>query len=153
MDVGSYCVSGARLIGGEPGRVHGTQVLGPKGADLAFAGTLEFDGGLLAQFQCGFTSDIRSELEVIGTEGRMVVPQPFRIEEAGIDVWTRGGHRHVACPSADAYVLQLENFAAAIRGDAPPLLGRAESVGQACVIEALRGSAESGRAVPVAQVG
>src|SRR5215213_3668846 len=36
MDVGCYCVSGARLLAGEPVRVHGEQVLGPSGVDLRF---------------------------------------------------------------------------------------------------------------------
>ncbi|MBV9280463.1 MAG: Gfo/Idh/MocA family oxidoreductase [Chloroflexi bacterium] len=150
MDVGSYCVSGARLVGGEPVRVHGTAVLGPTGADLAFAGTLEFEGGLLAQFQCGFTSDLRSELEVIGTEGRLVVPQPFRIEEAGVDLWTKDRHRRVACEPANSYQLQLDNFSAAIRGEAAPLLGREDALGQSRTLEALRASAASGRSVIVA---
>jgi predicted dehydrogenase len=147
MDVGSYCVSGARLVGGEPVRVHGTQVLGPTGADLSFAGTLEFEGGLLAQFECGFTSHVRSELEVIGTEGRLLVRQPYRIEEPGVELWTDDGHRRIDCDAADPYLLQLDNLSAAIRGDAAPLLGREDALGQARTLEALRASAESGQEV------
>ncbi len=51
---------------------------------------------------------------------------------------------------ADRYQLQLENFAAAIRGDAQPLLGRADAVAQARVIDALYRSAASGEAVSLA---
>jgi predicted dehydrogenase len=151
MDVGSYCVSGARLVGGEPVRVQATQVIGPSGADLAFAGTLEFEGGLLAQFQCGFTSDIRSELEVIGSEGRLAVGQPYRIEEAGIDLWTKDGQRRIECQPADSYRLQFDNFSAAIGGEAAPLLGRADALGQARTLEALVASAASGEPVVVGQ--
>jgi D-xylose 1-dehydrogenase (NADP+, D-xylono-1,5-lactone-forming) len=147
LDVGSYCVSGARLVGGEPVRVHGTQVLGPTGADLSFAGTLEFESGLLAQFQCGFTSHVRSELEVIGTEGRLVVRHPYRIEEPGVDLWTDDGRRRIDCETVDPYRLQLDNLSAAIRGDAAPLLGRGDALGQARALEALRAAAESGQAV------
>jgi D-xylose 1-dehydrogenase (NADP+, D-xylono-1,5-lactone-forming) len=151
LDVGSYCVSGVRLMAGEPLRVHGTRVLGASGVDLAFAGTLELDSGLLAQFQCGFASDVRSELEVTGTDGRLVVQQPYRIEEAGVDLWTQDGHRRIACEQADPYLLQFDNFSAAIRGEAPPLLGRADALGQARTLEALVASATSGRTVAVAE--
>src|SRR5947207_2075277 len=42
MDVGCYCLSGARLFAGEPETVIGTQVLGPSGVDVRFAATLVF---------------------------------------------------------------------------------------------------------------
>ena len=46
----------------------------------------------------------------------------------------------------DSYRLELENLSAAIRGEAEPLLGRAESVGQARAIEALYRAAATGEA-------
>src|SRR5213593_1825460 len=42
MDVGCYCVSGARLLAGEPERVHAEQVVGPSGVDVRFTGVLRF---------------------------------------------------------------------------------------------------------------
>jgi predicted dehydrogenase len=149
MDVGAYCVSGIRLVGGEPTRVTGAQQLGTTGVDLAFAGTLEFESGLLAQFVCGFTSDRRSELEVIGTDGRLAVRTPWRIEEPGIDLWTSEGHRHIDIENANSYRLEIDNLSATIAGDAQPLLGRADALAQARVLAALRESAASGRAVAV----
>jgi xylose dehydrogenase (NAD/NADP) len=47
----------------------------------------------------------------------------------------------------DSYRLELENLGAAIRGEAEPLLGRAESVSQARAIEALYRAAATGQAV------
>lgn len=147
MDVGSYCVSGARLVAGEPLRVQGTQALGPTGVDLDFAGTLEFADGVLAQFQCGFTIERRYELEVIGTDGRLRVATPYRIEEPGVDLWTANGHRRIEIQNVDSYRLQLDNFSAAIEGDALPLLGRSDALGQARALAALRASATSGETV------
>ena len=48
---------------------------------------------------------------------------------------------------ADRYRLQLENFAAAIQGEAEALLGREDALGQARTIEALYRSAETGTPV------
>jgi hypothetical protein len=47
----------------------------------------------------------------------------------------------------DSYRLELENLGAAIRGEAEPLLGRAESVGQARAIVALYRAAATAQAV------
>jgi xylose dehydrogenase (NAD/NADP) len=45
------------------------------------------------------------------------------------------------------FALELENFAASIAGEAQPLLGRADAVGQARAIDALYRSAAEGRAI------
>ena len=52
MDVGCYCVSAMRLLGGEPERVSGRQVT-RDGVDVRFAGTLALPGGVLGVFDCG----------------------------------------------------------------------------------------------------
>ena len=58
MDVGCYCVSGARLVAGaEPERAFG-EAVDHAGVDVRFSGSLRFPGPLLAGFQCGF--DIRA---------------------------------------------------------------------------------------------
>ena len=46
MDVGAYGVSAARLLGGEPERAYGEQVIGDTGVDVLFAGTLRFPRGV-----------------------------------------------------------------------------------------------------------
>ena len=45
MDVGCYCVSGIRLLAGEPEHVRGEQVTGTTGIDMAFHGTLRCADG------------------------------------------------------------------------------------------------------------
>ncbi len=147
LDVGAYCVSGLRLVGGEPIRVFGRHRLGPSGVDLAFAGILEFGGGTLATFECGFDIEGRAGLEVLGTEGTLLVPEPFRIMSPGVALTAPGGSTTVECETADPYLLQLENMSAAIEGVAEPLLGREDAVAQARALEALTRSARTGQAV------
>jgi len=48
LDVGCYCVSGARLLAGEPESVWAESVAGPTGVDEVLAGALRFPGGVLA---------------------------------------------------------------------------------------------------------
>ncbi len=78
MDVGCYCVSGARLLGGEPEHVYGEQVVGPTGVDVDFYGTLRFPGDVVAQFDASFTLPERQRMEAIGEDGTLVLEAPWR---------------------------------------------------------------------------
>jgi len=150
MDVGCYCVSGARfVVGGEPLRVMAEVITGPTGVDLRLAGVLRFDRDVLATIDCAFDMHGRGELEVTGTEGRIVLADPWHCVEPRIVV-ERGHEREVVeVPAADSYTLELEDMAAAIRGERAPLLGRADAVGQARAINALYRSAREGYSAPV----
>jgi len=143
MDVGCYCISGARLIGGDPERVFGRQVVGPTGVDIRFLGTLEFPGNLLASFTCGMDIPYSTGLEVVGSEGTAIVLDPWGARDPHV----RLGDERIDVEDGDRYQLQLENMSDAIRGEGELLLGRDDAVAQARVIEALYRSAESGSAV------
>jgi xylose dehydrogenase (NAD/NADP) len=66
MDVGCYCISGARLLAGEPEAVFGRAYVGPTGTDWAFTGSLRFSGDVLALFDCATCLTERDELEDLG---------------------------------------------------------------------------------------
>ena len=143
MDVGCYCISAARLIGGEPELVFGRQVVGPTGVDVRFLGTLHLPGNVLAHFTCGMDIPFSARLEVVGSEASAVVPDPWLCRDPHIEL----GDERIDVEDADRYQLELENMSDAIRGEAEPLLGRADAVGQARVLEALYRSAETGAGV------
>ena len=65
----------------------------------------------------------------------------------GCDPHIEIGDERIDVEDADRYQLELENMGDAIRGEAEPLLGRADAVGQARTIDALYRSAETGTAV------
>jgi xylose dehydrogenase (NAD/NADP) len=147
MDLGCYCLSSARLLAGEPESVFGRQVLGPTGVDVRFGAMLQFAGDVHAQFHCGFDLPDESRLEVLGSEGSVLVREPVRCLDPHLELWRGGDVVRIDVEDADRYQLQLENFAAAVRGEAEPLLGRGDAVGQARAIEALYRSASEGEAV------
>ncbi len=150
MDVGCYAVSGARLAaGGEPLSVAADVVTGPTGVDLRLTGLLRFEDDVLATIDCGLDVPSRSELEIAGTEGRIVLADPWHCIAPRIVV-ERGYEREVVeVDAGDSYRIELEDAAAAIRGVRPPLLGRADALGQARTIDALYRSAALGRTVRV----
>jgi len=150
MDVGCYCVSGIRLLAGEPEHVRGEQVTGTTGIDMAFHGTLRCAGDVVGQFEATFRSPQRQSLEAVGEDGVLVVEAPWRVDWGGSVTLRRDGATElVEVDEADAYTLELENLADAIEGRAPALLGRADAAGQARAIDALYRSAESGTRIAV----
>jgi len=150
MDVGCYCVSGIRLLAGEPEHVRGEQVTGTTGIDMAFHGTLRCADDVVGQFEASFRSPQRQSLEAVGETGVLVVEAPWRLDWGGSVTLRRDGETEVVeVEGADSYTRELENLADAIEGGAPALLGRADAVGQARVIDALYRSAASGTRIAV----
>jgi D-xylose 1-dehydrogenase (NADP+, D-xylono-1,5-lactone-forming) len=149
MDVGCYCVSAARLVAGEPVSVSAQSVTGASGVDLRMAAVLRFGGDVLATIDCGLDVPARSGLEVVGSEGRLVLDDPWLASRPRI-VLERGIEREVIkLKPVNSYRLQLDDVSAAIRDGRAPLLGRADALGQARTIAALYRSAADGRAVAV----
>ena len=154
LDVGCYCVSGLRLFAGEPESVFGEQTLTPGGVDVRFAGTLRFPGGVLGHFACGMDTAPSQGLEAVGSEGALLVSHPFTADVEGVEV-RRGltfeelELEQINVEHANRYRLQLENFARAVRGEEPPLLGRDDAVAQARTLDALLRSAETGQPTAV----
>jgi D-xylose 1-dehydrogenase (NADP+, D-xylono-1,5-lactone-forming) len=147
LDLGCYCVNGARLLAGEPETVFAQQVLGPTGVDDLFTAVLAFPGGVHALVDCGLRLPFRAGLEAVGPEGSLFVNDPWLCSSPGIELRRGGEVEQVAVEAADSYLLELEDFARAVAGDGKPLLGRADAVGQARALGALRRSAAEG--VPV----
>ena len=143
MDVGCYCVSGSRLLAGEPESVFGQAYVGPSGTDWVFTGAMRFPGDVLAQFDCGTALPDRDELEVIGSEGSLFLDDPWHCWEPGIELRRDGEVERMELDPTDSYRLELENLSDAIRGDASLLLGREDAVAQARTLEALHRSAET----------
>jgi xylose dehydrogenase (NAD/NADP) len=147
MHVGCYCVSGVRLLAGEPEAVFGVQVTGSTGVDLRFGGVLRFPGGVIAQFHCGFDLPTESLLEPIGSDGSIVLRDPWHARQPGLEVRGDDGSEWVEVERVNSYMLELDNLADAIRGGPVQLLGREDALAQARVIEALYRSAATGAAV------
>jgi predicted dehydrogenase len=148
MDTGCYCISGSRLVAGEPVSVLAERVTGSTGIDMAVHGTMRFDGDVVAQVETSFRAPRRQHLQVVGEEAVLVVESPFRVDWPGELRLVRDDVATVIdVPEANSYRLELENLADAIEGVAPPLLGREDALGQARAIDALYRSAASGAAV------
>ena len=147
MDVGCYCISGSRLLGGEPEAVFGRAYIGPTGTDWAFTGSLRFRGDVFALFDCATCLPNRDELEVIGSDGSLFLDDPWHCLDPVIELRRDDGTERIEIEAANPYQLELEDLGRAIRTGSAPLLGRDDAVAQARAISALRRSAADGRDV------
>jgi predicted dehydrogenase len=144
MDVGCYCVSGSRLLGGEPVAVKGEAWYGPSGTDWVFGGVLRFPNDVLATFDCGTAMPNRDELEAIGSEGSIFLDDPWHCVHPVIELRRGDKVERIELEPEDSYRLELENVSDAIRGEAELLLGREDALGQAQTLAALHDDAFRG---------
>jgi xylose dehydrogenase (NAD/NADP) len=144
MDVGTYCVNASRLLARrEPVAALGVAWPAPSGVDERFSGILDFDDGVVSTFTCGFRTE-HSGIEAIGRDGSLRLDDPF----AGRATKLIGSDGFVAeISQVNPYELELDDFVAAIRGEHPARLGRADMLGQALALGALYEAAASGRRV------
>jgi predicted dehydrogenase len=143
MDVGCYCVSGSRLVAGEPEALAGLAWVGETGTDWVFQGMMRFSGDVLAQFYCGTALPNADELEVIGSEGSLFLDDPWHALRPVIELRREEEVERIGLEPVNSYRLEVENLSDAIRGEAELLLGRDDAVAQARALEELHSSAMS----------
>jgi predicted dehydrogenase len=147
-DVGCYPLSFARFVlGAEPAVVFGSAMVGPTGIDETFAGQLVFPGGAFVQIEASFRAPYRTHFEVTGSEGTIVVRQPWKPEDLPLLVTRDDGTDEIAVGGDDRYLLEIEDLADSARTGRPSRVGLGESRGNVATIVALLESARTGRAL------
>ncbi len=149
-DVGCYPVSYARTImGEEPVEVFGWQTLGPSGVDEMFAGQMRFASGKTAQFDSGFRVPFRTNMEIVGTEGIIVVQAPFKpFPDSKVWIGTASDKLElVQLPTGELYQGEVEDMADAILDGKPPRISLQDSRNNVAALVALYKSAASGQPV------
>ena len=109
-------------------------------------------GDVLAQLDVGLDLTRRDELELVGTEGRLTIPDPWLCRSGHLEL-SRDGRREpipvdpdgafaLTDPDHDVYRVELDTVSAALAAGAEPRFGRPDAVAQATALEALHRSAE-----------
>ncbi|WP_296103191.1 aldo/keto reductase [uncultured Agrobacterium sp.] len=158
LDVGGYPVSMARLIAGaasgqpfiEPTKVSGVAHLGQSGVDEWASAVLKFPNDIIAEVSCSIMANQDNVLRIIGSEGRIEVPDFwFASGHKGgvgkIDV-IKGKERQTIDVAEDRYLYSFEVDAAgeAIRNTSPefayPGMSWADTLGNLRVMDQWRAS-------------
>jgi predicted dehydrogenase len=148
-DIGCYPVSYARLLAGaEPVEAFGWQTLGPSGIDETFAGQLRFPRDVLAQIDCSFRLPFRTHVEVVGGDGAIAIPRPFKPGLKETFLLTRGdGAQPIEIEGPELYLGEVEDMFDAVRLGRPPRVSLADSRGNVAALLALLRSARAGQPV------
>jgi xylose dehydrogenase (NAD/NADP) len=151
-DVGAYCVNVARWMAGRaPVAVSGQQQLSPEGVDEEFQGLLDFGSGVTALIASSLSQPYRHEVELLGTAGRITIPQAFvnGSEPLWITVEDAGGERkRIDVEGDDEYRLEIEDFARCVAaGRQPSVVSHQDTLDNMATIDALYESARARRAV------
>lgn len=150
-DVGCYPISYSRtILGKEPIEVFGWQRTGPSGVDEVFGGQMRFPDNILAQFDCGFRSPVRAVMEIVGTSGALLIPNPFKPEEREEVYLTNGDKKKtVRISGPELYSGEVEDMADAILHNKSPRISLEDSSNNVETILALRRSAQEGCPVQI----
>lgn len=146
-DVGCYPISAARLIlGKEPEAVTVQAFFSPEhgGVDMMASGLVEFPGSVSLTFDCGMWAVYRNYLEIVGTEGRIVLDPAFlpSLENDGLLVEAGGKVRQEGPYGIDAYVAQADQFARTVWGLEPAAYPAEDAVIGMKLLEACLASAK-----------
>jgi D-xylose 1-dehydrogenase (NADP+, D-xylono-1,5-lactone-forming) len=148
-DVGCYPISYARsVVGEEPQEVSGWQVTGPTGVDETFAGQMRFGRDTLMQFDSSFAIPSHSFMEIIGSEGTLNIPHPFKPEtDEKIYLTREGKSETIRIKAPELYLNEVENMADAVLLAKAPRISLEDSRANVRVITALLESARTGKSV------
>ena len=151
-DVGAYCVNVSRwMLGRPPVAVPGLSHASPEGVDDDFLGVLDFGSGQSAQFVSSLSQPYRHEVQVLGTEGSITVPQAFvlRSDDVAVECTDADGQtRSVAVSGDDEYRLEVEDFARCVlEATQPQVVSHEDTLWNMRTIDALYASAREGRTV------
>lgn len=144
-DIGCYTVNISRYLMGEmPKKVANFfQKKTAEGVDLSGSGTLYFAGGRFASLYYSINSYNEQDLEVIGTEGIIRIPEFFAWKEDNYFLIEKDGKvEKKAAETGPQYQLEVEAFAEAVNYDQEvPLKVEEETYANLEVMDAMRKSA------------
>lgn len=155
LDVGCYTTYAIRWwMRAEPVKVWATANYA-NDVDVAMSGVMTFADGRTAQFDCGFTHPLRTQVEIVGSEATIEVPNHWIPDDQAIFRVLRQegmfGHtvETIETPGEDQIVHMLDNFAHAVFEKREAYPNPDEAVKTLKVLDALAKSAREGREVAV----
>jgi predicted dehydrogenase len=148
-DVGCYPISYARTVVGEnPLEVFGWQVTGPTGIDETFVGQMRFDRDIVAQFDSSFAIPFHTFMEIVGSEGTLNIPRPFKPVTDEKLYLTRGDKTEtIKIKGQELYIGEVEDMADAILLGQPARISLDDSRNNVAVLSALVESARMGKPI------
>ena len=144
FDVGVYPVSYACLLAQQAAvAATATAVLGPEGVDDMCEAALHFPDDLLASVTAGFRAATHTWLTVLGREGTLQVPDPFKPGPRAVVTRIRNGQRHdeEVVGSPRLFDRMVADFTATVLDGAPAVVTLDDSRRTAAAVALIRAAA------------
>ncbi len=129
-DVGCYCVNVSRmLLDSEPKEVRSLAKYFVDGlVDTSLAAVLKFPNNTLVRFDCSIESADRQFVEIVGTDGTIFIPLPFRPDKgtAKIVIRKKSGDKIELFEPFNMYTAQVEYFSSCILNNHEPSINNPE---------------------------
>lgn len=156
LDVGCYTVSGVRLVAGaaiskpfdNPATVLGCGHVGETDVDEWAAAVLQFKSGITAQVSTSIRARLDNTIEVFGTRGQLLVPNPWAAErEKGVSgkvIQTTGKEpiEHEIPADVTSFALEADGVGRAIAAGhcepEPPAMTWQDTLGNMAVLDEWR---------------
>lgn len=127
-DVGCYPLNFVQMvINEEPIEVHVAAEM-ENGVDVSASVLLKYERGKIATLHSGFNAFGRNYSEIIGTKGRLEIPDTFLDNEGSIFLETEDGTQEISIPGCHRYTLEIEDFSKAVLLGEKPLFSLDESL-------------------------
>lgn len=120
-DVGCYPISAARfLLDEEPTAVTAQALFSPEhgNVDMMASGLMEFSNGIALTFDCAMWAEYRNEIEILGTDGRIIIHDAFTGDKT-FDIIKGGKVETIEIADINHYALQADSFAESVLEDKP----------------------------------
>ena len=127
-DVGCYPLNFVQMvIDEEPSEVHVAAEM-ENGVDVSASVLLKYESGKIATLHSGFNAFGRNYSEIIGTKGRVEIPDTFLDDEGSFLLVTDDGTQEISIPGCHRYTLEIEDFSRAVQLGEKPLFSLDESL-------------------------
>jgi predicted dehydrogenase len=127
-DVGCYPLNFVQMvINEEPSEVHVAAEM-ENGVDVSASVLLKYESGKIATIHSGFNAFGRNYSEIIGTKGKLEIPDTFLDNEGSIFLETDEGVKEISIPGCHRYTLEIEDFSRAVLLGEKPLFSLDESL-------------------------
>jgi len=151
-DLGCYPVSfGQWIAGARPNAVIAAQRVGPTMVDEHFGGTVTYANDVMLQFNAGFRAAYDTLMRVIGSEGVLEIPRPYR-PDARCEIVVRRADTidRIDIAGNAPFVDQIIDLEDAVLDGRPSRVTLEESRVLAATLVALHEAAQQRRAIDVA---
>ena len=129
------------IIGRRPLSVQAVASWGAPQVDLSFFGQLQFPDDVVAHVHSSFESPFKTEMEIIGSEGRLLVRHPFKPEPTEtIEVMKANETYTVTVEGPSLYQGEVDDVRDAARAGRAPLVTLEDSLDNVDTLTALLAS-------------